>query len=103
MDVQVRARIEGLRRDVEQIIASADSATDDEHDPEGTTAFERAQAQSLLAAAEHQSSEIAAARGRVRAGTYGSCESCAEPIPVARLQARPTARTCLACAAGARR
>lgn len=100
---QARARVEGLRRDVERIIASADSANDDEHDPEGTTAFERAQAQSLLAGAEQQWAEIAAARERVRAGTYGSCESCDGPIAVARLEARPIARTCLQCAAGARR
>ncbi|WP_211210939.1 TraR/DksA C4-type zinc finger protein [Sporichthya polymorpha] len=32
------------------------------------------------------------------AGTYGTCERCGQAIPPARLTARPTARTCVACA-----
>jgi DnaK suppressor protein len=30
-------------------------------------------------------------------GTYGLCERCGEAILTARLEARPTARTCVAC------
>ncbi|MCD9197185.1 TraR/DksA family transcriptional regulator [Aeromicrobium wangtongii] len=35
---------------------------------------------------------------RLHAGTYGRCESCGEVIAAARLEARPTARRCVACA-----
>ena len=41
--------------------------------------------------------EIDAATGRVRSGCYGRCESCALPIPLAQLVARPHARYCSAC------
>lgn len=35
---------------------------------------------------------------RIEAGTYGLCESCSEPIPVARLDALPYATFCVNCA-----
>lgn len=35
---------------------------------------------------------------RIEAGTYGLCESCGEPIPVARLDALPYATFCVNCA-----
>lgn len=44
-----------------------------------------------------ESAESQAAAGRIAAGTYGTCESCACSIPVARMIALPTARLCLEC------
>lgn len=41
--------------------------------------------------------DIAAARERVAAGTYGSCTGCGDPIPPGRLEFRPWAATCVAC------
>lgn len=41
--------------------------------------------------------EIDAARARIAAGTYGSCEECGEAIPLARLRALPASRFCLSC------
>lgn len=99
---RTRARAELLRRDLDLMVESADTAADDEHDPEGTTAFERAQTRSLLAAATAMRAEIEDAQRRLAAGTYGSCESCARPIPAERLLARPTARRCVPCAARGR-
>lgn len=34
---------------------------------------------------------------RIETGSYGRCQGCGNDIPVARLQALPTATTCLAC------
>ncbi|MGL5809868.1 MAG: TraR/DksA C4-type zinc finger protein [Nocardioides sp.] len=34
----------------------------------------------------------------MEAGTYGTCEQCAQPIAPARLEARPAASTCFTCA-----
>lgn len=42
--------------------------------------------------------EVEAALSRLRAGVYGSCESCGGDIPERRLQALPWARLCLKCA-----
>jgi DnaK suppressor protein len=36
-------------------------------------------------------------------GTYGTCDTCGEPIPPARLQAMPDSVLCVACAASERR
>jgi RNA polymerase-binding transcription factor DksA len=41
--------------------------------------------------------EVDLALGRMRAGTYGECRDCGEPIALARLSAYPTATRCLAC------
>ncbi len=48
------------------------------------------------AAAER--SRIAQALQRIADGTYGICPRCDEPIPDARLEAKPDAVLCLACA-----
>lgn len=41
--------------------------------------------------------EIAAARRRVEAGTFGTCTGCGQPIPAERLELRPWAATCVTC------
>lgn len=42
--------------------------------------------------------EIDAALRRISEGTYGRCERCGRPIPVARLRALPATRFCVECA-----
>ena len=81
------------------VAASRDTNADDEHDPEGATiAFERSQVDALIRQVEEHLAEVDAAMQRVTAGTYGTCEVCGEHIPDERLEARPTARTCVGCA-----
>ncbi|WP_073950764.1 TraR/DksA family transcriptional regulator [Streptomyces kebangsaanensis] len=41
--------------------------------------------------------DIEAAFGRLDGGSYGSCEHCAKPIPVERLEILPYARCCVPC------
>lgn len=93
-------RLLALRRDFTGVVAaSADSNADDEHDPEGATiAFERSQVTALIQQAERHLADISAARSRLVAGVYGRCERCEQQISPARLEARPTARTCVGCA-----
>ena len=104
-DLQRRTteRLAALTGDYAGIVeASKDSNADDEHDPEGATiAFERSQVGTLVEEARHQLAEVEAARARLADGTYGTCERCGEPIGEGRLEARPTARTCIRCAASA--
>lgn len=42
---------------------------------------------------------LEAARGRLKAGTYGICVECADPIDFARLKLAPAAVRCAACQA----
>jgi DnaK suppressor protein len=93
-----------LTRGHRDIVAAAlDSNLDDEHDPEGATiAFERAQVDALMAQARHRLAEVDAARARLDGGSYGRCLACGEAIAPARLEARPTARTCITCASASR-
>ncbi len=93
-------RLAGLTGSFEELVAaSVGSNADDEHDPEGATiAFERSQLDSLVRQARHRLAEVDAARDRLAAGRFGTCERCGRPIAPGRLEARPTARTCVACA-----
>ncbi|TDE97223.1 TraR/DksA family transcriptional regulator [Occultella glacieicola] len=95
----LEARLRGLTASHAEIVASsASSNADDEHDPEGSTiAYDRAQIGSLIADAEREREELDAALVRAADGTYGVCERCGRPIPAARLEARPAARTCVTC------
>jgi RNA polymerase-binding transcription factor DksA len=98
---RAEARLSDLTADYTGIVeASRDSNADDEHDPEGATiAFERSQVGTLVEDARHQLDEVDAALARLGDGGYGVCERCGRPIAEARLEARPTARTCVACTA----
>lgn len=95
-----QSQYEQLRRDLDDVVAAAaDVATDDEHDPEGATiAYERSRTQALMAQAEAHLAEIALAFDRLAEGSFGICVHCGGPIATERLQARPVARTCIACA-----
>jgi len=79
--------------------ASEASNADDEHDPEGATiAFERQQVAALLAQAQTRLVDLDHALAQLDEGGYGVCERCGGPIGAERLEARPAARTCIACA-----
>lgn len=94
-------QISALSRDFTSIVSETRlTATDDEHDPEGSTiAFERSQTSALLAAAEDHLADVDAALTKIANGNYGRCERCGEPVSRERLLARPAARTCITCAA----
>ncbi|TAL23243.1 MAG: TraR/DksA family transcriptional regulator [Frankiales bacterium] len=97
-DNAVQLRSLTAQRD-EIVAASQDSNADDEHDPEGATiAFERQQVAALVEQLERSRADIERALAQWETGSYGRCECCGEPIGVARLDARPTARTCIGCA-----
>jgi DnaK suppressor protein len=79
--------------------ARRDSATDDEHDPEGPTlAFERSQSSAILGQSQQHLNEIDAALQRLDEGRYGLCTKCGNSIALGRLQVRPQAALCISCA-----
>ncbi len=93
----LQVRVSRLSDDMAALIAaSRDSNADDEHDPEGQTiAYERSQLSAVTSQALEHLTEVDAAIERVATGSYGVCEMCGKPIDEARLEARPTARTCV--------
>lgn len=86
-----------LGQDIDLLVhARQDANSDDEHDPEGSTlAFERSQTDALLTQSTGRLADIADALKRIGDGSYGRCEVCGKPIAVARLEARPYARSCI--------
>ncbi|MFN8192674.1 MAG: TraR/DksA C4-type zinc finger protein [Nocardioidaceae bacterium] len=101
---QALGRVAELTGDFDTVVASSrDTNADDEHDPEGATiAFERSQVAALVAQARRHLAEVDAAIQRLEDGDYGTCVRCGEPIPAARLEARPSAATCIGCASSER-
>jgi DnaK suppressor protein len=75
------------------------STDDDEHDPDGVTlSSEWSRLTGLTDAARAKLEQVDHALARLDAGTYGSCASCTQPIPAARLEVRPFAEHCVPCA-----
>ena len=99
---EVAARVAGLEAEHARIVAASEASNaDDEHDPEGATiAFERQQVAALMEQALRTREDLELALVRLEAGSYGVCERCGGPIAAERLEARPNARTCIACASG---
>ncbi len=82
-----------------ELIDAADlEPPDDEHDPDGTTAYERAQVGSLEREGRHRIDQVRKALARLDDGSYGRCEQCGEPIGFARLAAVLGATRCVRCA-----
>jgi RNA polymerase-binding transcription factor DksA len=97
-----RARALRLIADVEQSMRDVSDArdganVDDEHDPEGATlAYERGSLGAVRDDARRRLGEVDAALARLAEGRYGRCAVGGEPIPQARLAAKPWAATCVA-------
>ncbi|NPV13951.1 hypothetical protein HPY86_03350 [candidate division WOR-3 bacterium] len=65
---------------------------------QGTENFQRELASQLRSIESRSLRDIDDALSKIAAGTYGICELCGEPIPLARLEAVPAARFCMKCA-----
>lgn len=111
MTTDLRALLEELRAQADARVrataATLDELThdrggsndDDEHDPEGVTlSSEWSRLTGLAEAAASELRQVDDALSRMDAGTYGICASCGRPIPPARLEVRPFALHCVACA-----
>jgi RNA polymerase-binding protein DksA len=92
-------RLSSLERTFDELVDAADlEPPDDEHDPDGTTAYERAQVTSLAAEARARLTELDRALAEIDDEGYGACERCGRPIGWPRLQARPGTARCVDCA-----
>jgi len=93
-------RIAALEAEFAALVEAGNGTNiDDEHDPEGATiAFERAQVAALLDSARDRLAEVERALLELDKNRYGICAVCGEPIAPGRLEAKPSARTCINCA-----
>ncbi len=110
-DERLRTLLEARREQAAARAASLDAALaallhdretsndDDEHDPEGVTlSSEWSRLSGLAGDAAAELGQVDDALARIRTGDYGLCAVCGTPIPVARLEVRPFATHCVACA-----
>jgi RNA polymerase-binding transcription factor len=97
---RAQRRLSSLERTFDEMVEAADlEPPDDEHDPEGTTAYERAQVTSLAAEARARLTQLDRALTEIDDEGYGACQRCGQPIGWPRLQARPGTTRCVRCAA----
>lgn len=82
-------------------IASLETTSPQNFDDASEVLTEHEEDQILTGELESFLGEVEAALGRLDDGTFGICESCQQPISAERLEALPTARRCMACAASA--
>lgn len=71
-----------------------EEASDDVDMAENIENYERNTA--ILKPLEIQYNDVKHALDKIKKGTYGLCEICKKPIEAKRLEANPSARTCLA-------
>lgn len=68
---------------------------------DGTTeAVERISSTATARSIAGSIADIDAALATIEAGSYGTCQVCGQPIPAARLEARPATTRCVECASG---
>ena len=68
----------------------------------GQVTAERGEVEALANSLVETLTEIEDALKKFDEGTYGVCENCGNPIPEARLEAKPAARLCIDCASARR-
>ncbi|MFB9181558.1 TraR/DksA family transcriptional regulator [Dactylosporangium sucinum] len=80
----------------EMTLAGVVDAGDDVADL-GTKAFNREQEFALALSIRERLDQVDRALDRLASGRYGTCETCSQEIPVARLAAFPAVTLCVAC------
>lgn len=98
--VQAAARVASTSAALTELTHDREGSNDDdEHDPEGVTlSSEWSRLTGLAEGAASELRQVDDAIARMDAGTYGVCANCGKPIPSARLEVRPFAVHCVACA-----
>jgi DnaK suppressor protein len=104
---RVRAQLQDLRTDLRrQLVELGANPDSDTMEGEGfdagfaDSAHSTAERGKVLALAEHlrdQLRDVEHALGKLDDGTYGTCESCGNPIAPERLEALPYTRLCVTC------
>lgn len=103
--VEERDRLGGIIREIDEEreeIRLSETSSDRSPDPNtaegGSLAFELEKEFSLAFNAQDLLAKVVTALEKTEDGTYGICTDCGKSIPVARLDALPSATLCLDCA-----
>ncbi len=94
---ELREEIDRAESDIALRLGDAVGDAGDDQADVGAKAFEREHELALTHNARELLAQTERALERIQAGTYGTCESCGEPIGKARLQAFPRATLCVTC------
>ncbi|HLY10579.1 MAG TPA: TraR/DksA C4-type zinc finger protein [Planctomycetota bacterium] len=79
--------------------AGDDSTTSDDTADMASDLCQQDLSLNFLSRAESELQEITQALDRIERRSYGLCDHCDQPIPMARLEAIPTASSCVTCKA----
>ena len=94
---ELREDIDRSESDIASRLGDAVGDAGDDQADVGAKTFEREHELALTHNARELLVQTERALARIDAGTYGTCESCGEPIGKARLQAFPRAVLCVSC------
>jgi len=94
---ELRVEIDKAESDIADRLRDAVADAGDDQADAGAKTFEREHELAVTHNARELLAQSELALGRIDEGTYGTCESCGEPIGKARLQAFPRATLCVAC------
>ncbi len=87
--------LEAEREEVRLTETSSDRSPDPNTAEGGSLAFEMEKELSILENSRDILAKVEEALQRIDEGTYGTCDVCGEPIPVARLEALPYTKMCV--------
>ena len=97
----LRATLEEERGHLRGQLQELGAATYDENFADsGQVAAEQGENRALVNQLEDTLAEVERALEKLDEGTYGQCEGCGEQIPEPRLEAMPSTKYCISCAAG---
>src|SRR5512145_3032174 len=91
---ELRKRLGGELKDLRK--AQARESTGDTADQAFDSGSEEVASQ-LAELESRELTQIERAIGKLKAGTYGTCEGCQKKIPIARLNALPFSTACIEC------
>ncbi|MCB1237057.1 MAG: TraR/DksA family transcriptional regulator [Verrucomicrobiae bacterium] len=98
---RLEAQLGEIRRAVsehDQGLRDSHSTTVDFTGPDRASELEGLEVENrVLDSEENLIAKIEHALGRIDSGAYGLCEGCGEPIPEARLDAKPSVSLCVDC------
>jgi DnaK suppressor protein len=93
---ELQAQIASEQKEVEQFTQNqADEFTSQHNADLATDVYETERAIGTKIASESELEAVEQALERIKAGSYGVCVQCGQPIPKERLEARPQAIRCL--------
>jgi DnaK suppressor protein len=94
---ELRGEIDKAESEIADRLGDSVSDAGDDQADVGAKTYEREHELSLTHNARDLLAQTERALARIESGTYGSCESCGQPIGKARLQAFPRATLCVSC------